>query len=237
MAIDANCGYARNATFIRRSLGLTDLFGAFVPCEEDFYFCAIQPCLNGDIRQHQSVADIPTVCEITCPLHALLFCEPDQAGRIQRIGSPLRAFMMELQAGLSPGLRDPRIEALRIFPRAEFCRAILATVPTLFWHVGIKFERFPSNRDNEILSKDLDRSVELPLCDIAPRADRIRDYFDLKHGLRAERAHLRRNGYTRRGTTIDATSRAFEFAHLILLEKACARGRHLVFTTQVVTLV
>ena len=36
-----------------------------------------------------------------------------------------------------------------------------ATVPTLFWHVGIKFERLPSNRDNEILSKDLDRSVEL----------------------------------------------------------------------------
>jgi len=105
LAIDAHCGYARNATFIRRSLGLTDLFGAFVPCEEDFYFCAIQPCLNGDIRQHRSVADIPTVREVTyeealdyCVLHAPLSCEPDQAVRIERIGSPLHAFMMELQA-------------------------------------------------------------------------------------------------------------------------------------------
>ena len=90
-----------------------------MPCEEDFYFCAIQPCLNGDIRQHRSVADIPTVREVTCEetldycvLHALLFCEPDQAVRIEGIGSPLHAFMMELQAGLSP---DRTREAAQIW--------------------------------------------------------------------------------------------------------------------------
>ncbi len=99
--------------------------------------------------------------------------------RIERVRRPQHQVLAELQAHTGRRRSDTFIQFARPLRAAELHRAIGDAVAAFLRHVGIELERVPVDGEVQPLGcQQRQRTFELSLADIAPRADRIGDDVD-----------------------------------------------------------
>ena len=139
-------------------------------------------------------------------LHTVLTGEPNQPVSIDRIRRPLDPFRMELQPDLGCRIDDPCVQRGGLLGAAELPGAVLGAIDALLRHVGIELERVPVDRERQSLAGEGGQSpLHLPLADVAPRADRVRDDVDPGAGRGLRVQCFRGSGVV---TTIRATNGA-----------------------------
>ena len=102
----------------------------------------------------------------------------------------VRHCLAKRQADRGSGFRNAYIQRGGFLRAAEFPGPIGGTVAAFLGHVGIELERVPMDRKRQpLLRQHRQSTLQLPLADIAPRADRIRHDVDARANgrFRAER--------------------------------------------------
>ena len=87
---------------------------------------------------------------------------------------------LELDAGLAAALGDRLVDLARPVAAAELGPHVIVARHAFGRHVGIELERPPGDGD-VVAAAQIERALEAPLADVAPRADRVGDDVDVNH--------------------------------------------------------
>jgi len=181
-----NDGTPFNAGLAHGAIGCQDRRGGLIACQKGGDLVAIEAGPCAAVRQHRWVADVAPLGEIGgehrlhgCVLHAVHASQPNQPVRVERVRRPRHQVRAEHQTDTGGRGGDLGIPLAGTLGAAELRGAKQRAVGALLRHVRVKLERMPIDRGRQPVGRQQgERAFELPLADVAPRADCVRDDVD-----------------------------------------------------------
>lgn len=194
LPIDPNVGHTRDAQLLRPRDLCLDLLDALGRLEVPLDLAAVQARglggapqrgLVGDVLLELKVALEQLVHDAVLDVEAAPLVElgvPDQAVRVLRVARP--PAKAELDAGVAPHGRQ-RLLDLGEAVLAEAAHVARPLVLPLPRRAGVEVEGVPGNGKGVVGARvrrlvRRDAGLEAALADVAPRADRVADDFDVE---------------------------------------------------------